>query len=314
MTILAGPPGVGKTFLTLAVITAITTGKPLPDQEGKTTIFPTPGDVLYLGNEDDAADTLRPRIDAMGGNADRIWLPKCLKHRRTRQKKAISLLDVDALRSAIEQYQARLVVVDPVQAFIGGANIDMNNRQHISLVLSDIGELAKECDTAFLLVMHLNKGARDRTLDKVSGSGEFTSKVRSVLFIGRDPDNPNLRVMAQEKMSVAREGASVRFSLDGGAFEWAGTSTVTATEMLQPDVVHTEKRTKLEEAMDWLREQLNDGPVLFKELDSEAKAAEIVPVTLRRAGEALGVVKQKQGGRGGWTWSLPRDTQNALNL
>ena len=113
---------------------------------------------------------------------------------------------------------------------------------------------------------------------------------------------------------MAREGASVRFSLDGGAFEWAGTSTVTATEMLQPDVVHTEKRTKLEEAMDWLREQLNDGPVLFKELDSEAKAAEIVPVTLRRAGGALGVIKQKQGGRGGWTWSLPRDTQNALNL
>jgi replicative DNA helicase len=316
MTILAGPPGVGKTFLTLAVITAITTGKPLPDQEGKTTIFPTPGDVLYLGNEDDAADTLRPRIDAMGGNADRIWLPKCLKHRRTRQKKAISLLDVDALRSAIEQYQARLVVVDPVQAFIGGANIDMNNRQHISLVLSDIGELAKECDTAFLLVMHLNKGARDRTLDKVSGSGEFTSKVRSVLFIGRDPDNPNLRVMAQEKMSVAKEGASVRFSLDGGAFEWAGTSTVSATEMLQPDSVHTEKRTKLEEATEWLRDRLSDGVKYNgEELLREGESADMARRTLRRAAQELGVIiERERGARGRWFWSLPGDTQNTLTL
>jgi hypothetical protein len=135
-----------------------------------------------------------------------------------------------------------------------------------------------------------------------------------VLFIGRDPDNPNLRVMAQEKMSVAKEGASVRFSLDGGAFEWAGTSTVSATEMLQPDSVHTEKRTKLEEATEWLREQLDDGPVAFNDLERDSKAAEITPITLRRASEALGAVKQKQGGRGGWTWSLPKDTQNTLNL
>lgn len=315
MSILAGPPGVGKTFLSLALVTAITTGKPLPDQDGKSTIYPKPGNVLLLGNEDDIADTVRPRLDAMGADIHRVFRVEAKKNIRTRKRQAISLLDVDILRASIQKYEARLVVIDPVQAFIGG-NVDMNNRQHISLVLTDIGELAKECDTAFLLLMHLNKGARDRTLDKVTGSGEFTSKVRSVLMVGRDPQNPNLRVMAQEKMSVAKEGASVLFSLDGGMFTWAGTTTVTATEMLQPDMIHEERRSKLGEAMDWLKDQLSDGSKYNgEELLRDGENADIARKTLRRAAQELGVViERERGARGRWFWSLPGDTQNTLTL
>jgi hypothetical protein len=312
MTILGGPQGVGKSFLSLAIATAVSSGKPLPAQDGSM-FTPPQGNVVILADEDDWGDTIRPRLDAMGANPSNVYLCKSKLDIRTRKREPISLVDVPELRGIINETQPRLVIVDTVHAFIGG-NVDPYKMSSVRPVLANIGELARECDAAFLLIMHLSKGAKDRTLDKLHGSVAFAAVVRSVLMVGRDPKLPGVSAMAHEKINIAAAGRTVRFSLANGVFEWAGLSDATATEIFEPDSVRAEKRTKLEEAVEWLQEQLNDGPVLSKELESEAKAADILPGTLRRAGEALGVVKQKQGGRGGWTWSLPRDTQSVLNI
>ena len=302
----------GKSFLSLAIATAVSSGKPLPAQDGSM-FTPPQGNVVILADEDDWGDTIRPRLDAMGANPSNVYLCKSKLDIRTRKREPISLVDVPELRGIINETQPRLVIVDTVHAFIGG-NVDPYKMSSVRPVLANIGELARECDAAFLLIMHLSKGAKDRTLDKLHGSVAFAAVVRSVLMVGRDPKLPGVSAMAHEKINIAAAGRTVRFSLANGVFEWAGLSDATATEIFEPDSVRAEKRTKLEEAVEWLQEQLNDGPVLSKELESEAKAADILPGTLRRAGEALGVVKQKQGGRGGWTWSLPRDTQSVLNI
>jgi len=312
MTILAGPQGVGKSFLSLAIATAVSSGKPLPAQDGSM-FTPPQGNVVILADEDDWGDTIRPRLDAMGANPSNVYLCKSKLDARTRKREPISLVDVPVLRGIINETQPKLVIVDTVHAFIGG-NVDPYKMSSVRPVLANIGELARECDTSFLLIMHLAKGQKDRTLDKLHGSVAFAAVVRSVLMVGRDPKLPSVSAMAHEKINIAAAGRTVRFSLANGVFEWAGLSDATATEIFEPDSVRAEKRTKLEEAVEWLQEQLNDGPVLSKELESEAKAVDILPGTLRRAGEALGVVKQKQGGRGGWTWSLPRDTQSVLNI
>ncbi len=314
MTILGGPQGVGKSFLSLAIATAVSSGKPLPAQDGSM-FTPPQGNVVILADEDDWGDTIRPRLDAMGANPSNVYLCKSKLDIRTRKREPISLVDVPELRGIINETQPRLVIVDTVHAFIGG-NVDPYKMSSVRPVLANIGELARECDAAFLLIMHLSKGAKDRTLDKLHGSVAFAAVVRSVLMVGRDPKLPGVSAMAHEKINIAAAGRTVRFSLANGVFEWAGLSDATATEIFEPDSVRAEKRTKLEEAVEWLQEQLGDGPVVFDTLKKESAAANIAPSTLRAAGETLHVRKEKQQGVqwGGWTWSLPKDTQGAFTL
>ena len=276
---------------------------------------PPQGNVVILADEDDWGDTIRPRLDAMGANVNNIYLCKSKQHIWTRKTEPISLVDVGVLRSIINKTNPKLVIVDTVHAFIGG-NVDPYKMSSVRPVLANIGELARECDTAFLLIMHLAKGAKDRTLDKLHGSVAFAAVVRSVLMVGRDPKLPGASAMAHEKSNNAAAGRTVLFSLGKGVFDWAGMSDATATELFQPDSVREERRTKLEEATDWLQEQLGDGPVVFDTLKKESAAANIAPSTLRAAGETLHVRKEKQQGVqwGGWTWSLPKDTQGAFTL
>jgi hypothetical protein len=306
VTILAGPAGVGKTFLQLAIATAVSSGKSLPNQDGTMSI-PPQGSVIILSDEDDIADTLRPRLDKMGANVHNIFSCRAKLDIRTRKRQAISLLDVDVLKKLIREKSAKLVIVDHVHGFIGG-NVDVNSVTAVRPILRDIGDLAKECDCAFILVMHPSKGVKDTALERLHGSIAFGATVRSVIMLGQDKNDPNIKTAVQIKLNVEQRGRAFRFTVNNGVFEWAGMSDATATEILEPDAVRDERRTKVQEAREWLVERLGDGGRYNgKELQQEAENAGIARMTLRRAAQEAGVVIERELGAGGkWYWSLPK--------
>lgn len=313
VTILAGPAGVGKTFLSLAIATAVSSGKPLPNQDGAVTDIPPQGNVIILSDEDDLADTIRPRLDAMGANVNNIYSCRAKLDIQTRKRQAISLLDVDVLRKLIHDTGAKLVIVDHVHGFIGG-NVDVNSATAVRPVLRDIGDLAKECDCSFLLVMHPSKGAKDTALERLHGSIAFGATVRSVIMLGQDKNDPDIKTAVQIKLNVAKRGRAFLFTVNNGVFEWAGVSDATASEILEPDAVREERRTKVQEAIEWLQERLGDGGKHNgEELQTEAERSDIARMTLRRAAKELGVVIERQKGAGGrWYWSLPKASQRSL--
>jgi len=118
----------------------------------------------------------------------------------------------------------------------------------------------------------------------------------------------------QIKLNVEKRGRAFRFTVNDGVFEWAGMSDATATEILEPDAVRDERRTKVQEAREWLVERLGDGGKHNgKKLLEECESADIAPKTLRRAANELGVVMERERGEGGrWYWSLPSEFQGSL--
>jgi len=116
LVVIGGDPGLGKSQLTMDLVARVTTGKPWPDDSG----LAAPGNALVLNAEDDAADTIRPRIDVMGGDPERVWVIDGVDDGF--QDRHLSLAnDLVQLQEGIREHRAAIVIVDPLTAYLGGA-------------------------------------------------------------------------------------------------------------------------------------------------------------------------------------------------
>jgi RecA-family ATPase len=186
ISIVEGDPGLGKTFFALAVATSISNGWPLIGKDGTQNQTVTPGKVLYLTAEDGLGDTLRPRLEKICANVTNII---ALEGKTTPGKDEmipVSLLDVEVLREALNQVRPTLIIIDPIQAYLGqGTN--MNRAEEVRPLLSMLGKLAAEFKSAVILIRHLTKSGKDRASYRGMGSIDFTAVARSVLLVGKDP-------------------------------------------------------------------------------------------------------------------------------
>ena len=164
--VLAGDPGLGKSFLTLDIASRITSGNAWPDGG----IAPI-GNVLVFSLEDDAADTIRPRVAAMGGDEYRIWV-------ENRRANTLSLdREIRDLQELIIKTDAVLVVIDPLNAYLGGG-VDTFNDAKVRTVLGPLSTAASATKAAVLAVMHLNKNEEMGDLYRVGGSIGFIGAAR----------------------------------------------------------------------------------------------------------------------------------------
>ncbi|HPF44461.1 MAG TPA: AAA family ATPase [Syntrophomonadaceae bacterium] len=302
LTILEGDPGLGKTFLSLCVCAAISNGGVLPDQEGKPAIQLSKGRVLFMTAEDGLADTLVPRLEMMG--ADRSMI-SCLTGWRTadsEEEMAFSLADVNVLRAALDETRPDLVVIDPLQAYLGGG-VDMHRANETRPLLSNLGKIAEEYSCAVLAIRHLSKGS-SKALYRGLGSIDFTAAARSVLTVGQEPVTKQ-KAMAHIKSSCAMNGVTLSFDLHSEfGFVWSGVSSFTVEDLLAvPSAVkdeEMEKDNRLEEAAEFLYDVLEFGPVESKEIEKQAKAASIKWRTVQRAKEKLDFKAFRRGDR--WFW------------
>ena len=297
LTLLEGDPGLGKTWLALAISAAITTGRPLPGDSSQR----SPSSCLYLTAEDGLGDTLRPRIEAAGGNPGLVVALEGAETASGRRRE-VSLGDLDVLAGALEAVRPSIVIVDPIQAFLGGG-IDMHRANEVRPILSGLARLAERFSCAVIAIRHLRKTSGDRAVYRGLGSIDFAAAVRSILVVGRDPDDERRRLVAHSKSNLAEAGETLAYTLEDGAFAWDGVSELGADDLLRAPAAPPAERPR-DAASDWLTEILEGGPMSVGTLKEQALAAGMSWRTVERAKTSLGIRARKAGFAGGWEWIL----------
>ena len=276
LTIVQGNPGEGKTFFALQLAAACTNRIELPGRK------PTePFNVIYETAEDGLGDTVKPRLIDAGADLERVLVIE-----EGNYGEPLTLTD-SRIEKAIRQNGAKLLIIDPIQAFLG-ANVDMNRANEVRPIFRQLGDIAQRTGCAIVLIGHLNKASGMQSAYRGLGSIDFTAAVRSLLFIGKVKDDPNLRVLTHEKSSLAPPGASLAFILgDEDGFRWIGEYDITADEVLSGS--ERRKDTKIHEAKMLICDLLAGGKqLLSEEIDRAALKKEISPRTVRDAKRELG--------------------------
>lgn len=296
LTLFEGDPGSGKTYLLMTIAAAVTRGWSLPDQQG--TVAPgdgqRAGNVLYITAEDGLADTIKKRGRATGADQERLFVPRKIT--------AFSLTQPDALCRAIGRYRPRLLVLDPLQAFLGG-QIDMHKANEVRPLMTTLAQMADDYQCAIVAIRHWTKAPGGRARYRGQGNIDFTAAARSAISVGESPEDDRYKIMAQNKSNNSRFGISMVFQITDEGLHWCGTSTLTADELsaAQPKRHATQRQT----AMEWLREYLKQGPQPAELILHEAEAVGIPERTLRRAKEHLRILAAKDREKGIWFWRLP---------
>lgn len=297
LTFLEGDPSVGKTFLALQLAALISKGAPLPGADGKPDQHSEPGQVLYMSAEDGLADTLRPRLDKMQADINKIHV---LTGWKTEAGGAglITLKDVLIIEQALEQVRPVLLVIDPIQGYLG-AGVDMHRANEVRPVLSSLSILGEKYGAAMLCIRHLSKQS-NKAIYRGMGSIDFTAAARSIILAGQDPENPDKRGLFHLKSSLAEAGPAIGYSITNDGFFWTGLSDLTVNAVLKAESQSDDDRSAIDEAVEFLEAVLTDGPVSCLQVSAEADELGISKRTLERAKVKLGIKSIREGGQ--WSW------------
>ena len=297
VTIVQGDPGEGKTTMVLQIIAKLTKGEAvLPSGsdesalEEKTMVL-EPVNVIYQTAEDGLGDTIKPRLLSAGADCSRVMVIDD-------NDQALTMMDA-RLEEAIIKTNARLVVLDPIQGFLGAA-VDMHRANEIRPLMKRVAVLAEKYHCAIILIGHMNKNSNGKSSYRGLGSIDFQAAARSVLIVGRIKDEPEIRVVCHVKSSLAPEGKSIAFRLDKDTgFEWIGEYDISADDLLSGD----NRGQKIHEAKEFLKEILVSGSVAQTKVAEEAESRGIKKKTLWNAKKELEIDSVKIGNQ--WFWMLP---------
>jgi putative DNA primase/helicase len=326
VALLGGPPGLGKSQVTANIAAIVSSGGEWPCGEGRA----SQGGVLILSAEDGIADTIVPRLIAADADIEQVHIIAAATRPDGTGRRTFSLkTDVDLLeRLAQDVGSVRLIIIDPISAYMGGA--DGNGNVETREVLEPLAEMANRLGIAVVAVTHLNKGGagNQSALNRFAGSIAFVAAARSAYLIIEDPQDENRRLFLQAKNNLGPKGKGLAFRVEqrlipgdivASNISW-DTDHVTASvdEALSASESrgNNEGRSGKDEAADFLRGLLTAEGIAVLEIEREAREAGLLgpdsPISqnksFRCAREALGVVPKRKGGmadKGQWVWVLP---------
>lgn len=275
VTLIQGNPGKGKTWLAMAIAAYCTNGKELPNA-----LPIEPFNVLYQTAEDGIADTIKPRLAKCGADMTRVRFIN-------EEEKQLSMTD-DRIEKAIRQNNVRLMIMDPIQAYLG-ANVDMNRANEIRPLFRHLSTIAERTGCAIVLIGHLNKSSGSQSDYRSLGSIDIAAAVRSILFVEKveKEKEQDIRVVYQQKDSLAKKENPVAFSLGEEGLKWLGEYDISIEDLLMGKA-GTKKETKLEKAQKLILELLNKRKVMcLEELEAELLAYGISSRTGRDARKQL---------------------------
>lgn len=259
----------------MAIAAYCTNGKELPN------VLPIePFNVLYQTAEDGIADTIKPRLAKCGADMTRVRFIN-------EDEKQLSMTD-DRIEKAIRQNNVRLMIMDPIQAYLG-ANVDMNRANEIRPLFRHLSTIAERTGCAIVLIGHLNKSSGSQSDYRSLGSIDIAAAVRSILFVEKveKEKEQDIRVVYQQKDSLAKKENPVAFSLGEEGLKWLGEYDISIEDLLMGKA-GTKKETKLEKAQKLILELLTKRKVMcLEELEAELLAYGISSRTGRDARKQL---------------------------
>ena len=289
LTIIQGDPGDGKTTMVLNLAAKLSKGEAL-DENMKVT---EPVNVIYQTAEDGLADTVKPRLELAGADCERIIVID-------ESDKSLSMVD-ERLEEAIVRTGARLLILDPIQAYLGGG-MDMNRANEARDMTKKLGALAEKTKCAIILIGHMNKASGNKAAYRGMGSIDFFAVARSVLLVGRVEGESNTRAVVQIKNNLAAFGHPKAFALSEEGFQWIGDYEITVDEVLGGIAP---KANKMEQAKQMLRELAEtQNAVLSNEIFDRADELGISKRTLENAKKELGIRARKINNA--WYWELDK--------
>lgn len=314
ITVLIGRPGDGKSFLTLDIAARITRGSVWPDGSSCQS-----GSVILISAEDDAGDTIRPRFDALNGDVDRIHLltGTCDAYdMHASNLQPFTLANLTPLETMLKRISdCRLVVIDPLNSFVGG-DVDIHRDNQVRSVLSPLARLAATYGPAVLLVLHRRKGTDVFADNLALGSVAFTGIARSALHLTLDHKNRNFsrRLLLPGKCNIAAKASGLAFTISGkpATIVWeAEPVDMTADDALAAENASNRcdrpgpKPTAKNAAGEWLKKLLGDGPMKCADIEAAAEDAGHTWRTVTRAKETLGIESRRGKFGGEAHWYLP---------
>jgi hypothetical protein len=288
LSILDGDPGLGKSLVTLDLCARLTSGRAWPDDQPSG----QPCNVVVLNAEDSIEDTVRPRLEALGADLERVYFLEGVIEKDgedTLRFPAHAL----ALRDLVRETYAKLVVIDPFVAFLD-KTVSSHNDRSVRTALRLLKAIAEEEGCAILLVRHLNKDQDKRALYRGGGSIGCVAGVRTAWLVAGDPMILGRRVLAQLKNNLQALAASLAFEVQEAsstrlALGWFRDSPHTAERLLEASRGRGRPATKRRNAAENMRLFLDEEPRTLEEVIQFAKAHKIAPRTLDRVKRELGI-------------------------
>lgn len=323
ITMLAGDPGLGKSFCSMDIAARVSAGKAWPDAPD---VPRQPGGVIVLSAEDALDDTIRPRLDAAGADASRICAIEAVHDLdpmtgKPRRRGFHLDKDIDNLAHALRQLKdCRLVIIDPISAYLGDSN--SHNNAEVRALLSPLSDLAARYRVAVLAISHLNKG-HGEAMYRIMGSLAFVAAARAGYAVVKDSkdDTGQRRLILPIKNNLGDDESGLAYRImetagdDQPHVEWEPEVVyTTVNEALgvgkhddeMPDSAEQKdrRRTQTAEAVDWLMSYLADGEKPARQVILDAKNDGIAQRTLERAKAQAGVVARREGfgENSRWVW------------
>lgn len=319
LVIVEGDPGTSKSTVALDIASRVTRGWPLPGGTPR-----LPRNVVLLTYEDGLADTIRPRLDALGGDPGRVFVFDAVDEDGDLRPPKFPA-DAHRLQAVVEQHAAALVIVDPLAAALD-EQTDSHKDASVRRVTAQLARVAELTGACVIGIRHLTKGPATNALRAGGGSIAFIAAARVAILVSLHPDDADKpqherrRVLACVKNNLAAHPPSRVFELwqpeglDHAAIRWLGESTLSADDLnaahaaVQPD-----DHTGQADRADWLRDLLAPGRMSFRDVLRLAKEAGFSERSLRRSAASLGVRIDREGhGTEHRTyWSLPTPATSA---
>ena len=306
-SLLAGHPGVGKSTIAFSIAAIVSNGGKWPFSQHRA----EPGHVIIMTAEDSPKYTLVPRLMAADANLTRISViesvARVVDDDHVIDVPLLLSEDMHQLDGVLNQYSdTRLLIIDPLSAYLGVR--DSHRDSDVRQVLGPLTDLASQHEVAILGITHLNKAAGNSAIARFMGSTGIVAAARAA-FLAIRHDDELLLLPVKSNVSPGDiggliyqiKGATIAGDIETSCIEWTGQTDIDPNDVLSQQQART-RSPRLMDSMDFLEEQLKDGPKRQVEIEKATDQADLSMVTVRRAKKELNIKSHRDQFSGGWKW------------